>query len=500
MEAFWEDSFTGIAHCRARWIVRASEVPDRDVSLSVPVSEDEVLLTTVANDIEATNILGLAPVASAPPAADVKPEPEPSSSEGVILESAAAAAAGTRRVLRPKTCSSRRGGAVGRAKRSKTSPLYLRRSFDPFTAVASALPTDHPVLVQLRERERERCGSSGRERARGRWSSSRWGGGVGALSKSSDGDGRVGVERKGLRGARLVLAAPRQRSGSRSSDGSSGGGGGGGYSSSSSSSMSVSVGGESDNSSSISDGGLTSEDSRDDLLDEDDDDNVVAVASTGYPRTRRGRPCGSSQRAAAAASSTKAPKRTKRGRPRKAEAAAAATAAAAAAAAPETTSLAVSLPARPRRLAMPPDDSPLVDLDPDSDGSGSGSAHAAGASAGGRKSLLRGGPLIRAAHAGDDAADGLESPNVEQYPQKETGIGEDHQVDIPDMLTTEGGRAADREAIGAGEMGGTLVSLSFFLPLVVSSQLCRGRKASLRVACGRRGAATGTRMCHFNDA
>ena len=448
MEAFWEDSFTGISYCRARWVLRASEVPDGGVS----VSEDEVLLTTVANDIEATNILGLAPVASAPPM-DVKPEPEPSSPGDINPETAAAPTTGTERILRPKTRSSRRGGA-GRLKRSKNSTLYLRRSFNPFSAVASPLPRDHPVLVQLRERERERGSSGRRESVRGRWSNERGGG---AHSNSSDRGGRVGVERKGLRGARLVLAAPRQRSGSRSS-----GGGDGGYSSSGgSSSVSVSVGGDSENSSSISDGALTSEDSQDDLLDEDDDDDVVS--SHCYPRTRRGRRRSSRPKTAAAAaaaeasaisSSTKAPKRNKPGRPRKA-----------AAAASETTSssLSVSLPppTRPRRLAMPPDDSALVDPDSaDSDGS---AQEAGGASAGGRgKSLLRGGPLIRAAHAGDDTADGLESPKVEQYPQKETGIGEDHQVDIPDMLTTEGERAADREAMGAGEMGGTLVSFFVF--------------------------------------
>eukprot|EP00903_Cladosiphon_okamuranus_P012267 g11505.t1 len=136
----------------------------------------------------------------------------------------------------------------------------------------------------------------------------------------------------------------------------------------------------------------------------------------------------------------------------------------------DKTSMVVSLPTRPRYPAMPPDDSALINPDLDSDGSGSGSAHAAGASAGGRTSLPHAGPLIQASQAGDDAADGLKSPKVEQitpkatsigedhqavdaleFPPKETSIGEDDQVKIPDLLAKEEKRAADREAIGADE-------------------------------------------------
>lgn len=112
-------------------------------------------------------------------------------------------------------------------------------------------------------------------------------------------------------------------------------------------------------------------------------------------------------------------------------------------------------PARPRRLAMPPADSAT--------GLGGGGG-ARVAEAGGRKcqqqqQQLRGGLLIRAAHAGEESEDGLDSPKLEQYPQKETNVGEDHQADIPSMLLTEAERAADKAAMEeTAEMGGTAVS------------------------------------------
>ncbi|CAM9387712.1 unnamed protein product [Ectocarpus sp. 13 AM-2016] len=80
--------------------------------------------------------------------------------------------------------------------------------------------------------------------------------------------------------------------------------------------------------------------------------------------------------------------------------------------------------------------------------------------AGGRKcqQQLRGGLLIRAVHAGEESEDGLDSPKLEQYPQKETNVGKDHQADIPSMLLTEAERAADMAAMEeTAEMGGTAV-------------------------------------------
>ncbi len=405
VEAFWEDSFTGIAYCRARWLVRASEVPGGVGEGDIP--EGEVLLTTVANDIEAANILDLAPVKTKPKPepeteTETKPEPEPE---------AAPAAVGTRRGLRPKVRGrSRPGlGSRGRGKRFRgAATLYLSRSFDPFSEDLdlAVLPNDHPVLVRLRERERAESGGgggggggTGRERGRGR---------LAHVTRDSprkrwDVTGRAGVERKGLRGARLAVAPRRQRSNStssRSSDastssgiGGGGGGGGGGYSSTSS--VSVSVGGDSDNSSSISNGGFTSEDSQDDLLDDEE------VVHTSYPRTRGGRR--GRRPAAGSSSSTSSP-----------SAAAAATAQsnktepvpARSPAAPqmepatsppvsvsEAAVRAAALPARPRRLAMPPDDITLVSASGSSSGntsSGSSSSSSSSGSSGSSGSSVLG--------------------------------------------------------------------------------------------------------------
>lgn len=429
MEAFWEDSFTGIAYCRARWLLRASEIPREDVS------EDEVLLTTVTDNIEAAHILRLAPVVVASsPGTEAKREPEAKPEPS----------AGTRQGLRPKPRSPRLGKLM-RGKRAReedaTTTLRLTRAYDPFSAEASVLPTDHPVVVQLRARER--AGGSGRLKAGGCLSDAH-----GCPRKG--GCGRAGAQRKGLDGARLVVAAPPTRAfGARRSGGvtttTTSGGGSGGFSSSTSS-VSVSVGGDSESSNGSSEGGFTSEDSQDDLLDVDDDDDMV---SAGYPRTRRGR----RRQATAAAASGEA--LTKAGEPT----------AATKPGAPETASDTSSSdrtakrPARPRRLAMPPADSAT--------GLG-GEGGARVAEAGGRKcqQQLRGGFLIRAAHAGEEPEDGLDSPKLEQYPQKETNVGEDHQADIPSMLLTEAERAVDKAAMEeTAEMGGTAVSFVPFFCL-----------------------------------
>ncbi|CAM9407195.1 unnamed protein product [Ectocarpus sp. 8 AP-2014] len=369
----------------------------------------------------------LAPVAVASlPHAEAKREaeakPEPS--------------AGTRQGLRPKPCSPRLGKVL-RGKRAReeeaTATLRLARAYDPFSAEASVLPTDHPVVVQLRARER--AGGSGRLKAGGCLSNAH-----GCSRKS--GCGRAGAQRKGLDGARLVVAAPATRAfGARRSGGvtttTSSSGGGGGFSSSTSS-VSVSVGGDSESSNCSSEGGFTSEDSQDDVLDADDDD----IVSASYPRTRRGRRRQATAAAAAAGEALI-----------KAEEPTAATKPGAPEAASDTSSLdrTAKRPARPRRLAMPPADSAT--------GLGGGGG-ARVEEAGERKcqQQLRGGLLIRAAHAGEESEDGLDSPKLEQYPQKETNVGEDHQADIPSMLLTEAERAADKAAVEkTAEMGGTAV-------------------------------------------
>ncbi|CAM9917970.1 unnamed protein product [Ectocarpus sp. 4 AP-2014] len=424
VEAFWEDSFTGIAYCRARWLLRASEVPREDVS------EDEVLLTTVTDNIEAAHILRFAPVAVASsPHAEAKREPEAKPEPS----------AGTRQGLRPKPRSPRLckvlRGQRAREEEEATATLRLARAYDPFSTEASVLPTDHPVVVQLRARER--AGDSGRLKAGGCPSESH-----GCPRKS--GCSRAGAQRKGLDGARLVVTAPPTRAfGGRRSGGvttSSSGGGGGGFSSSTSS-VSVSVGGDSESSNCSSQGGFTSEDSQDDVPDADDDD----IVSAGSPRTRRGRRRQATAAAAAAEAAGEALI--------KAEEPTAATKPGASKEASDTPSLdqTAKRSPRPRRLAMPPADSAT--------GLGGGGGVRV-EEAGGRKCQqhLRGGLLIRAAHAGEESEDGLDSPKLEQYPQKETNVGEDHQADIPSMLLTEAERAADKAAMEeTAEMGGTAV-------------------------------------------
>lgn len=483
MEAFWEDSFTGIAYCRARWLLHASEIPNNGGA-----SEDEVLITSVANDIKAANIMGLAPVTLAP----VGIKPEVSSSPEVKPETEAPAVSGTRRSLRPKPRrSTKQGQGRGGGKRSKNATLYLSRSYDPFTAEFNVLPTDHPALVQLRKRERAESSFSNRsgcEKARGRLSNGR----SFSRRKSSGGNGRVGVEREGLRGAELVVVAePRRGSaiaaGRRSRSASSSDG----YSSSSSgdggcvssSSASVSVGGNSDGDNSSSSNGFTSEDSQDDVLDDDvlDDDGVMDMAPTSYPRTRRGRRNQAIAKEAAAAAAAATVSTTTMPSSHKVEPIV--TSEPKGAPKEESTSemsLSVSIPAppptqhlpsRPRRLTMPPDDNHAFDLASGGDGDGNGNGNGcdtttAASATGGRKSLLYGGPLVRMAHAGDDSDDGEDSPKFEQYPHKETDIGEDHQVEVPAMLLTEEERAADRETVETGEMGGTLVSGSIFIFIV----------------------------------
>ncbi|CAN0117374.1 unnamed protein product, partial [Ectocarpus fasciculatus] len=362
-------------------------------------------------------------VAASSPRADAKREPDAKPEPSAV---------GTRQGLRPKPRSPRLGKVVrGKSAREEqaTTMLRLARAYDPFSAEASVLPADHPVVVQLRARER--AGGRGRLKRGGCLSDAH-----GCPRKG--GCGRAGAQRKGLDGARLVVAAPPTRAfGARRS------GGGGSFTSSASSGVSVSVGGDSESSKCSSEGGFTSEDSQDDLLDVDDDDDDDIV-SAGYPRTRRGR-----RRQATAAAAAAGEALTKVKEP------AAATTPGERETASDTSSSdrTAKRPARPRRLAMPPADSAT--------GLGGGGGARVG-EAGGRKcqqqQQLRGGLLIRAAHAGEESEDGLDSPKLEQYPQKETNVGEDHQADIPSMLLTEAERAADKAAMEeTAEMGGTAV-------------------------------------------
>lgn len=215
VEGFWEDAFTGICHFRARWLLRASEVPG-------DVAEDEVVLTTVSDAVDATCILGLAPIGL--PTPDLQTEP---------LAPVEAEAPASDRVLRARISKGK-----GR-KRAKNAILLLSRSFDPFAGVFGELPAEHPALVQLRKREGAKTahGNTARESEKGaKGGHQRRGPGRprkvitprfsvrGSPRKSSAVD-RAGAERKGLHGARLAVrpsrASSRERSESLSSNGSS---------------------------------------------------------------------------------------------------------------------------------------------------------------------------------------------------------------------------------------------------------------------------------------
>ncbi|CAM9512433.1 unnamed protein product, partial [Scytosiphon promiscuus] len=433
VEAFWQDSFTGVEHCRVRWILRASEIPNGDVP------DGEAFLTTVSDDIEAANILRLARLASTPVDADQSEPP----SLGAKARSAAAA---PRRGLRPKCRSPRRGkGVDGRSRVNEK--LVLSRSYDPFSTVFGVLRDDHPALVQLRVRERAESSGNGQEKGGGGVAGSGRGS---SRRRSADRNcGRAGVVRKGLSAARLLVPSPTRSAAGRR-------GGKSSVTSTESSSASISSGYSSSNLSvggddgggdggggGSSNGEFASEDSQDDPLDDDDDDDAddAELSPASYhPKTRRGR---RRQAAVLAAVATTKLEPTEAALPE-------APSSAAMPAAPPAT----PPPARPRRLAMPPDDTGS-----DDDGAGVAGAHAATATAGDkRKCLIRGGPLIRAAHAGDnESEEGADSPKPEEYAQKEIRIGEDHQAEIPGALMTEAERRAERAAMEGSEMGGTQV-------------------------------------------
>lgn len=441
-EGFWEDAFTGICHFRARWLLRASEVPG-------DVAEDEVVLTTVSDAVDATCILGLAPMGL--PTADLQTEP---------LAPVEAEAPASDRVLRARISKGK-----GR-KRAKNAILLLSRSFDPFAGVFGELPAEHPALVQLREREGAKTahGDTARESDKGaKGGHQRRGPGRprkvitprfsvrGSPRKSSAAD-RAGAERKGLHGARLAVrpsrASSRERSESLSSNGSS-----------SSSGSSIIVGENSGSSvgsisscgsSSNSNSGFTSGDSEG-YYDELD------ICTNASPTAGRGR------RKEAVAAAGVRPEEKTGARP-------GAKLNANMDAKPEETPVApvpaVQYPERPRRLAMPPGVFP-----------GPASGHESGSDIGkpadaanaspltGRMPLLRGGPLVRAAHQGGDLGDGELSPMAE-YRHRETDVGEEHQADIPPLLT-EAQRVAEKEQTSEQKMGGTLVSAAWCFWLLI---------------------------------
>ena len=433
-EGFWEDAFTGICHFRARWLLRASEVPG-------DVAEDEVVLTTVSDAIDATCILGLAPMRL--PTTDLKTEP---------LAPVEAEVPASDRVLRARVSSGRKG--KGR-KRTKNAILLLSRSFDPFAGVFGKLPVDHPALVRIREREGAKTAhcDAARESEKGaKGNHQRRGPGRprkavtprfsvrGSPRKSSSVD-RVGAERKGLHGARLAVRQNRASSRERSDS----------LSSSSSSGSSIIVGGNSESSvGSISscgssNSGFTSGDS-------EGYDDELEMCTNASPSARRGR-----QKAASAAAGAR-PGAKPGAKP-----------AAKPEAKPEAKPVAsvpvVQFPERPRRLAMPPGEFPGPVSQTESSCDFEKPADAVNAlPVTARKPLLRGGPLVRAAHLGGDLVDGELSP-MTAYRHRETDVGEEHQADIPPLLT-EAQRVVEKEEATEQKIGGTLVSAAWCFCLV----------------------------------
>lgn len=195
MEALWEDIFTGIPYCRARWLLRASDLPDG-------IPENEVLLTTAADTFGVTYILGLAQIGS--PAVLSVEQPHPASD----CEAMSSCRAGT-----PK------GAGKGREK----ATLTLARGYDPFSEGRKfrCLPADHPALSRLRHRSQAGAAtvSDGNDVARGvaennqhkRRSSRRSGWRFSAREWGVD--VRDGVERKSLSSVRLAGGEMEAREG-----------------------------------------------------------------------------------------------------------------------------------------------------------------------------------------------------------------------------------------------------------------------------------------------
>lgn len=186
MEALWEDIFTGVPYCRARWLLRASDLPG-------DISGNEVLLTTAADTFGVTYILGLAQIGS--PAVLGVEQPHSESD----CEAMRSCRAGT-----PK------GDEKGRGK----ATLTLTRGFDPFSEGRQfvCLPDDHPALSRLRHRAQVGAAavSGGNGDARGisehsqhKRRSSRRSGWRFAV-RELGADVRDGVHRKSLRSVRLA--------------------------------------------------------------------------------------------------------------------------------------------------------------------------------------------------------------------------------------------------------------------------------------------------------
>lgn len=411
MEALWEDAFTGISYCRARWLLRASEIPG-------DLADSQVLLSTVTDDIEVTTIVGIARMTHVP------------------FERLRSNVAGNeRRSLQ------RRGKPKGRRGR-ENSVLKLAGSFDPFTVQFSALRASHPALVRLRERERvaERAKADAAEltgKAANRIGGlpARDGLQQGQRLKGSAVSGesphkrvgyrRVGAERKGLQGVRLIDAecelyqaedgASSNSSASIDSSSTSSG------SASSSSRCSSSSG--TGSVSGAGDGDLTSGDS------EDNDGGEPQPRASSYPTVRRTR-----RRTIAG---VEADLQRMEGDVHDEE---------------QNQNVMRPFCARPRRLAMPPEDMKIVCNGVTSCRS---EAELAAKCAARQKSQRRGGPLIRAARVGDDSDEDENALKV-MYPHREAAVGEGYQAIVPALLTKDE-RTVDRAEKEQQSLGGVKV-------------------------------------------
>lgn len=479
VEALWEDSFTGHTKCKARWLLRASEV-SRDVA------NDEVVLTPVSNDIDAAAILGLAPMTIAPAA-------EPKSD---VIET------NSRRVLRGK--SGVRAASRGRGRRS--AALKLTRGFDPFTSEFSDLADNHPALSQLRKRARldtmngeasgkgaagKAGGGRGRPPNLARGVTRARSGSRGGSPGKSPGRGRVGAERTGLLGASLGGVSGRGRRILLGGGGSSSSSGNG----SSSSSSGIVSGGSSSSSnndsssSSSSNSGFTSGDSED-----SEDDNVgVEAAVQAAGEEEEGQRAGSGVKDGERRLSSRRTRSVYRKPVTRQQQQQLRQSQSAAPALQRAQQQQQQQQRRPRRLAMPPDDNASStvhddhlninrninrnisrninvsddindDVNDDIESNGirrSGRATKSASSDGKRKSMPRGGPLVRAAARGTGVSKAGEEDDKMSYPHRAADVGKAHQADVPGLLS-EAECAADRNEGETGQIGGTLVSLMRF--------------------------------------
>lgn len=195
----------------------------------------EVLLSSVADDVDVRAIIGLAPI-SAVPSGSSSSKP-PRSGDGTAPAAgpvgSASNTATTRRVLRTSTTSASssskvvaNGSKALESYKDGVSGLFLSREFDPFTRQCTVLKASHPTLQQLRSRRPASSsstatrpdsnmtqGSSGTEpdESRGRPTRGRPAKGrtlSSTTTRSPAAMGRIGAERTGLLG--LVLDGVEQ--------------------------------------------------------------------------------------------------------------------------------------------------------------------------------------------------------------------------------------------------------------------------------------------------